>query len=119
MMTLGPTRSQVEMTDFDIEWQEKITKVVRRVAKDLIANAIDKARRESLFSSRGAITDLEQWESIVQSRQAIPFLRVFGSDEVLDGTLVHPEDYVLAHKLAKSLEIDLPPGSPRVEAEGK
>ena len=31
-------RSQVEMTDWDIQWQEKITKVVRRVAKDLIAN---------------------------------------------------------------------------------
>jgi Protein of unknown function (DUF499) len=31
-------RSQVEMTDFDREWQEKITKVVRRVARELIAN---------------------------------------------------------------------------------
>ena len=31
-------RSQVEMTDWDMQWQEKITKVVRRVAKDLIAN---------------------------------------------------------------------------------
>jgi hypothetical protein len=26
------------MTDWDMQWQEKITKVVRRVAKDLIAN---------------------------------------------------------------------------------
>ncbi|MCK7510411.1 MAG: hypothetical protein MZV70_44415 [Desulfobacterales bacterium] len=25
------------MTDYDIQWQERITKVVRRVAKDLIA----------------------------------------------------------------------------------
>src|SRR6202050_1771669 len=31
-------RSQVEMTDYDLQWQEKINKVVRRVAKDLIAN---------------------------------------------------------------------------------
>lgn len=31
-------RSQVEMTDWDFQWQERITKVVRRVAKDLIAN---------------------------------------------------------------------------------
>ncbi|MBW2309256.1 MAG: ATP-binding protein [Deltaproteobacteria bacterium] len=31
-------RSQVEMTDWDIQWQERITKVVHRVAKDLIAN---------------------------------------------------------------------------------
>ena len=31
-------RSQVEMTDWDMQWQDRITKVVRRVAKDLIAN---------------------------------------------------------------------------------
>ncbi len=31
-------RSQVEMTDWDVEWQARITKVVRRVAKDLIVN---------------------------------------------------------------------------------
>jgi hypothetical protein len=31
-------RSQTEMTDWDIQWQERITKLVRRVAKDLIVN---------------------------------------------------------------------------------
>lgn len=31
-------RSQVEMTEFDRVWQEKISKVVRRVARELIAN---------------------------------------------------------------------------------
>ena len=31
-------RSQVEMTDWDQQWQDRITKVVRRVARDLIAN---------------------------------------------------------------------------------
>ncbi|MGP8076053.1 MAG: DUF499 domain-containing protein [Thermoplasmata archaeon] len=31
-------RSQVEMTEFDGVWQEKLTKVVRRVARELIAN---------------------------------------------------------------------------------
>ena len=31
-------RSQTEMTEYDMAWQEKITKVVRRVSKDLIVN---------------------------------------------------------------------------------
>ena len=31
-------RSQVEMSDWDQQWQDRITKVVRRVARDLIAN---------------------------------------------------------------------------------
>uniref|UniRef100_A0A7V2F708 ATP-binding protein n=1 Tax=Rhodothermus marinus TaxID=29549 RepID=A0A7V2F708_RHOMR len=49
-------RSQVEMTDWDIQWQEKITKVVRRVAKDLIANdetEISEVIRRRLFEDLG------------------------------------------------------------------
>ncbi len=49
-------RSQVEMTEFDLEWQEKITKVVRRVAKDLIANdeaEIGEVVRRRLFDDIG------------------------------------------------------------------
>lgn len=49
-------RSQVEMTDWDIEWQEKITKVVKRVAKDLISNdesEISEVVRKRLFDDIG------------------------------------------------------------------
>lgn len=49
-------RSQVEMTDFDVQWQEKLSKVVRRVAKDLIANdeaEVGEVVRRRLFDSEG------------------------------------------------------------------
>ena len=49
-------RSQVEMTDWDQRWQERITKVVRRVAKDLIANdesEISEVVRRRLFQDLG------------------------------------------------------------------
>jgi hypothetical protein len=49
-------RSQVEMTEWDEEWQEKISKVVRRVAKDLIANdetEISEVVRRRLFQDLG------------------------------------------------------------------
>jgi predicted AAA+ superfamily ATPase len=49
-------RSQVEMTDWDFQWQERITKVVRRVAKDLIANdesEISEVIRRRLFEDIG------------------------------------------------------------------
>jgi hypothetical protein len=49
-------RSQVEMGDWDLQWQEKITKVVRRVAKDLIANdetEIAEVVRRRLFDDLG------------------------------------------------------------------
>jgi hypothetical protein len=49
-------RSQVEMTDWDSQWQEKITKIVKRVAKDLIANdetEISEVVRRRLFEDLG------------------------------------------------------------------
>ena len=51
-------RSQVEMTDWDQEWQGRITKVVRRVARDLIANdesEISEVVRRRLFEDLGNI----------------------------------------------------------------
>lgn len=50
-------RSQVEMTDWDQEWQDKISKVVRRVAKDLIVNdetEISEVVRRRLFEDLGS-----------------------------------------------------------------
>ena len=49
-------RSQVEMTDWDQQWQDRLTKVVRRVAKDLLANdeaEISEVVRRRLFEETG------------------------------------------------------------------
>ena len=51
-------RSQVEMTDWDQKWQDRITKVVRRVARDLIANdeaEISEVVRRRLFQDLGNV----------------------------------------------------------------
>ena len=50
-------RSQVEMTGWDQEWQERITKMVNRVAQDLIANdesEISEVVRRRLFEDAGS-----------------------------------------------------------------
>ena len=50
-------RSQTEMTESDLEWQERITKVVNRVAQDLIANdetEISEVVRRRLFENLGS-----------------------------------------------------------------
>src|SRR5712692_11099784 len=49
-------RSQVEMTEWDSKWQERITKVVKRVAKDLLVNdeaEIGEVVRRRLFDDIG------------------------------------------------------------------
>ncbi len=50
-------RSQIEMTESDQQWQERITKVVNRVAQDLIANdesEISQVVRQRLFEDLGS-----------------------------------------------------------------
>jgi Protein of unknown function (DUF499) len=49
-------RSQVEMSESDLVWQERITKVVKRVAKDLLVNdeaEISEVVRRRLFEDLG------------------------------------------------------------------
>ena len=49
-------RSQVEMSEFDIAWQDRIGKVVRRVSKDLLANdetEVSEVVRRRLFGDIG------------------------------------------------------------------
>ncbi len=55
-MLVSLPRSQVEMTNWDIQWQQKITKVLRRVAKDLIVAdeaEISEVVRRRLFEDIG------------------------------------------------------------------
>lgn len=50
-------RSQVEMTDYDQEWQERLTKAIRRVARELIVNEegeIAEVIRRRLFDDLGS-----------------------------------------------------------------
>ncbi len=49
-------RSKIEMTDWDMQWQDRITKAVNRVAKDLFANdeaEISEVIRKRLFEDLG------------------------------------------------------------------
>ncbi|MEC7680873.1 MAG: Tex-like N-terminal domain-containing protein [Planctomycetota bacterium] len=103
----GASRGGVDVNSAPVSWLTRLPGVTSGVAQ-----AIDQARREKLFDSRESLSQLEQWGSVAGSRQALPFLRVFGSEQTLDGTLIHPDDYALAEKLASALEIELPPQNP-------
>ena len=45
-------------------------------------------------------------------RQAVGFLRIFGSSQTLDGTTIHPDDYKLAERLVANFGLAQPPESP-------
>ncbi|WP_442505661.1 S1 RNA-binding domain-containing protein [Novipirellula sp. SH528] len=107
VMISGASRGGVDANSAPTSWLCRLPGVTQEVA-----DALDSARRNELFKSREQIEELDAWGDKASTRQALPFLRVFGSEEVLDGTLIHPEDYPLAKKLATTLEIELPPSTP-------
>lgn len=103
----GAARGGVDVNSTTSAWLERLPGM-----NHAIASALDEARREKLITTRDDLLARGPWPSEVHSRQALPFLRVFESEETLDGTLIHPEDYALAKRLAKALEVELPPASP-------
>lgn len=107
ILVSGASRGGVDVNSAPQSWLARLPGMTQG-----IASAIDTARRKSLFQSRQAILEVEGWTSEAEGRQALPFLRVFGSQETLDGTLIHPNDYPLAQKLAKTLGIESPPPKP-------
>lgn len=78
----------------------------------------DQARQIAALAASG---DLKSRENLLaqvadwpekQARQAIGFLRVFGSEQPLDATLIHPEDYRLAERIIAQTDLESPPSAP-------
>lgn len=107
VMTSAISRGGLDVNSAAVDSLTQLPGVSRSVAE-----AIDRTRRQSLFTSREQLLALEEWGDEMDSRQAIGFLRVFGGVEPLDATVIHPEDYSLARKLAKALSLELPPAAP-------
>ncbi len=107
VMTSGVSRGGVDVNAAPVDWLRQLPGMSGE-----IAHAIDARRRNGLFTKRSDVMELSQWPDTASVRQAIAFLRVFGSEEPLDGTLIHPEDYALAKKLATALKLELPPATP-------
>ncbi|MEM9364420.1 MAG: S1 RNA-binding domain-containing protein [Planctomycetota bacterium] len=107
IMVGGAARGGVDANSTSTAWMARLPGMTLDAAQ-----AIDDRRRKELLASRSDLASAIEWPNAISQRQALPFLRVFGSEETLDGTLVHPDDYALAKKLAKSLSIELPPDRP-------
>ncbi|SMP47903.1 Tex-like protein N-terminal domain-containing protein [Neorhodopirellula lusitana] len=107
VLVSGMSRGGVDVNSTTSSWLERLPGMNHEIAE-----TISQSRREKLVASRDELLGRVEWPSEVNSRQALPFLRVFSSAEPLDGTLIHPDDYPLAKRLATALEIELPPECP-------
>ena len=69
------------------------------------------AAQGSLGSRKQLLESVANWPELA-ARQAIPVLRVYGSEEVLDATSIHPDDYRLAQRLIENTDLNAPPAAP-------
>ena len=107
ILVSGASRGGVDVNGAPASWLARLPGMDADRAKSL-----DARRRDQLFETRDQIVDGGFLDGAASNRQALPFLRVFGSEQPLDGTLIHPDDYRLASRLAEALSIELPPPSP-------
>ncbi|RMF38935.1 MAG: hypothetical protein D6753_14925, partial [Planctomycetota bacterium] len=77
-----------------------------------VANQIHRLAESGQIASRRQLAEqISDWDE-KQRRQAIAALRILEGDQPLDATLIHPDDYSLAERLAKHTDLELPPAAP-------
>lgn len=96
----------VDVNKVDVSWLARLPGMNAALAEQIV-----ELREGGKLQSRDDLEALP-WPLAVDRNQALPFLRVFGSSNTLDGTLIHPHDYLLAEKLMNALEIPAPPAYP-------
>ncbi len=85
--------------------------MVPGVARDQAEQIVRLAGQGKIKSREDILRQVTDWPEH-QSRQAIGFLRVFGSANTLDATAIHPDDYKLAERLVQSAGLPQPPAAP-------
>ena len=102
------TKAGVDMYHADEE-------VLRRVPgfDDATAKRLSEERQKGSLGSRESVSKfLKDSLSEMQTRQAVGFLRVYESEQSLDGTIIHPEDYRLAQRLVAHANLPTPANAP-------
>ena len=102
------TQAGVDVFHADVDVLKRIPGMTSEAAKAVVKACHD----EKIVNREELMTVLREHLSEMQARQAIGFLKVFGSTEPLDGTTIHPDDYRLAERLVAHANLALPATSP-------
>lgn len=81
------------------------------VGRAQAAQIVNLVSQGKINSRSELLAHVEDWPTTA-SRQALGFLRVYGSPEALDGTAIHPEDYRLAQRVIQNTDLKAPPSAP-------
>ena len=102
------TKAGVDALSVDVEVLKRIPGMT-----DEAAERVADERQKGTITNREALMKvLREVLTEMQARQAIGFLRIYGSSNPLDGSIIHPDDYRLAERLIAHANFALPPSAP-------
>ena len=90
---------------------EQLFQYVPGVSGEVAHKLADIASKREFTTREDLVKAIDNW-SDAGKRQALGFLRIFGSPQTLDGTLIHPDDYRLAMRLIENTDLAAPPAAP-------
>jgi protein Tex len=129
-LRLGSYQREIPQNDLEVALRDAVSSAISKSGLDVFgtepevlqrvpgmtlpaARAVAQACQEDRITNRETLmTVLKENLNEMQARQAIGFLRVFASDNPLDTTTIHPEDYRLAERLIEHASLPAPPASP-------
>jgi uncharacterized protein len=129
-LRLGSYHREIPQNELEVALRDAVSSAISKSGLDIFqtepevlqrapgmtlqaAKAVAKACQESRITNRDSLMAvLKENLSETQARQAIGFLRVFGSDVTYDATIIHPDDYRLAQRLVEHASLPVPPSHP-------
>lgn len=129
-LRLGSYHREIPQNDLEVALRDAVSSAISKSGLDIFqtepevlqrapgmtlqaAKAVAKACQEGRITNRESLmTVLKENLSETQARQAIGFLRVFGSEVTYDATTIHPDDYRLAQRLVEHASLAVPPSHP-------
>ncbi len=102
------TQAGVDVFHADVDVLKRIPGMTTDAAKAVVKACHD----DKIVNREALMTVLREHLTEMQARQAIGFLKVYGSTEPLDGTTIHPDDYRLAERLVAHANLASPASCP-------
>lgn len=129
-LRLGSYQRELPQADLEIALRDAVSAAISKSGLDIFNSepevlqrapgmtlpaakaVVEACRSERITNRESLLVVLKEHLSEMQARQAIGFLRVYGSTQPLDATSIHPDDYRLAERLIEHANLPVPSNAP-------
>ena len=129
-LRLGSYQRELPQRELEAALNDAVSAAITQAGVDIFHTELDTLKRIPGMTSEASkavleachsekITNRETLKAVLsehlsemQVRQALGFLKVYGSSNALDGTTIHPDDYRLAERLVEHAKLPLPDAAP-------